>query len=612
MHQSTPQTESSHLLHHPIVDKNPLGVKWKTRVSQYFCLPSKSATLTLMWTAAIGVVYYYVLIMTVILIDTKPLSPTISISVSDFIPYAILAVIAMLYPFSGIIADVYCGRLKTLQISLFFILMFTLLMCLMEIIVYTTSLHSATYYDYLVYLHQPEGIVWCVLAGISLILFTVGLAGYQANFIQLGLDELFEAPSQYLSLFILYATWAFHLGSLPLTIIQPLLLCNHSTPFVIGALSALPFIMCACLIILLLLSRWKHQWFNANQVYIHQNPYKMVFKVLVFAKKHKHPLQRSAFTFSDNCVPSRIDFAKERYGGPFTTEQVENVKTFARIVAVLFAIGPLFTLEVPASYFFFPLFGLHILHYHKDIYRETCTGETVIVASGSLMNILCTLILFPMYIWLIFNLVCKKVKKLFSRLVLGAILGLLGVASLLTIDMVGHSLKQHSDTSDEAQSQCMFQFYRTNTTFTYSALNLHWSVLTVPSVLLGVGPLIVSTATLEFISAQSPQPMKGFLIGIFFTIRGLFHFINSVITIPFSLKHSWVSGVNLAVISCGFAYFLITFVFGVIGLVLVSIAAKKYQYRKRDEGLFQQQDVEEIYERYITHASLDNMSNIII
>ena len=610
MHQSTPQTESSHLLHQPVAGKNPLGVQWRTSACQYFCLPSKSATLTLIWTSAVGVVYYHVLIMAVILIDIKPPSPSISVSASDFIPYAILAVVSMLYPFSGIIADICCGRVKTIQISLTFILIYTSLVCLIEIIVYTTSLRSATYYNYSVLFLQPEGIVVCVLVGISLILFTVGLAGYPANFIQLGIDELFEAPSQYLSLFILYASWAFHLASLPLTTIQPLLLCPHTAAFVKGVLSVVPFIMFACLIILLLMSQWKHQWFNKNQVYIQQNPYKTVFKVLDFAKKHKHPLQRSAFTFSDNGVPSRVDFAKERYGGPFTTEQVEDVKTFVRIVAVLLAVGPLFTLEAPASYFLFPLFGLHTLQYHKDLYKGTCRGDTIIVASGSLMNILCTFVFFPMYIWISFTLVCKKVQKLFTRLIVGALIGLLGVTSLLTIDMVGHSLKQHRDASNETLSQCMFQFYRTNSTVMYPALNLHWSVLTAPSVLLGVGPLIVLTATLEFISAQSPQPMKGFLIGIFFAIRGLFQFINSVITIPFSLTHLWVGDVNFGVTSCGFAYYLLTLAFGVIGLVLVSVAAKKYKYRKRDERMFRQQDVEEIYERYLTQASLDSRSHV--
>ena len=58
------------------------------------------------------------------------------------------------------------------------------------------------------------------------------------------------------------------------------------------------------------------------------------------------------------------------------------------------------------------------------------------------------------------------------------------------------------------KTQCMFQFYRTNTTMTYPALNMHWSVLIPLSLLLGVGPLLVITASLEFISAQSPQPIS--------------------------------------------------------------------------------------------------------
>ena len=42
-----------------------------------------------------------------------------------------------------------------------------------------------------------------ILAIISLLAFIIGLAGYQANFIQLGLDQLFEAPSQYLVFFFI-------------------------------------------------------------------------------------------------------------------------------------------------------------------------------------------------------------------------------------------------------------------------------------------------------------------------------------------------------------------------------------------------------------------------
>ena len=63
-------------------------------------------------------------------------------------------------------------------------------------------------------LAHGQGILVIILDLISLFTFIVGLAGYQANFIQLGLDQLFEAPSPCLGLFIHYAIWAFSLGSL--------------------------------------------------------------------------------------------------------------------------------------------------------------------------------------------------------------------------------------------------------------------------------------------------------------------------------------------------------------------------------------------------------------
>ena len=96
-------------------------------------------------------------------------------------------------------------------------------------------------------------------------------------------------------------------------------------------------------------------------------------------RPYKHPLQRSAFTFSENYIPSRLDFAKERFGGPFTTEQVENVKTFLSILLIIFALGP--ACVCMASYLIFSLFEVHSLHqytYHK----EYCTSSYKIIFLG--------------------------------------------------------------------------------------------------------------------------------------------------------------------------------------------------------------------------------------
>ena len=61
---------------------------------------------------------------------------------------------------------------------------------------------------------------------------------------------------------------------------------------------------------------------------------KNIYRVLKFAAKHKAPLNRSALTYWEEDIPSRLDLGKSRYGGPFTTEQVEDVKIFFRILAV--------------------------------------------------------------------------------------------------------------------------------------------------------------------------------------------------------------------------------------------------------------------------------------
>ena len=123
---------------------------------------------------------------------------------------------------------------------------------------------------------------------------------------------------------------------------------------------------------------------------------------------------------------------------------------------------------------------------------------------------------------------------------------------------------------------------------------------------------MIST-TYELISAQSPQSMKGLLIGVFFAIRGLFHFLNSIVILGFSFKNPWASGdmsIHPPVTNCGFVYLLFTCIMGLVGLILFSIAVKKYKYRERDEGMFKQQQVEEIYERYITQATEDDLSDL--
>ena len=65
------------------------------------------------------------------------------------------------------------------------------------------------------------------------------------------------------------------------------------------------------------------------------NPLKLIYKVLRYAMKHKCPERRSAFTYWEEDIPPRIDLGKSKYGGPFTTEEVEDTKTFFSILLLL-------------------------------------------------------------------------------------------------------------------------------------------------------------------------------------------------------------------------------------------------------------------------------------
>ena len=550
---------------------------------------------------------YHVLLYIECCGDSRLHNPLTTASIPEYasLLYAILALVMVFYPLSGFLADVCCGWLKIVILSLCLLSICGLLACFVEIIALAINLESE--YSYSIFQNFHKEIVYRFLFTftlITIVLFVIGLAGFQANYVQLGLDQLFEAPSKYLALFIHYATWAFHIGSVPLQITVAFFYCSQyfNLSLAVAFMFASPCIATCVLITLLIVARWKRLWFYSEPG--HENPYRTVFKVINFTRKHKYPLQRSAFTYSDHNIPSRIDFAKERYGGPFSVQQVENVKTFLRILLMLLALGPAFSLEVPASYVVFPLFGLHVLHYHRHLGKDFCGSsdllwETIFVGTGSFKTMLSMLCFFPIYIWIAISLLHNKLKTLFARILTGVILCLLGIISLLVIDSIGHSLVSDGKHESYNSSQCIFQVYRTNTTISYPALNMHWSVLIPLNLLLGIGPLIVVTTSLEFISAQSPQSMKGLLIGVLFAIRGLFHYLNSIIIFPFSLNRPWVALENTAV-SCGSVYLLFTCVCGLIGLILFSVAAKKYRYRERDEGLFCQLDVEEIYERYIT------------
>ena len=84
-------------------------------------MPSKSAILILLWTAIAGMMYHTIIALFALSVFTAPL-PEIILSTFAPLPYALMAVVMMFYLLSGFAADVCCGRLRMVVISLIFLL----------------------------------------------------------------------------------------------------------------------------------------------------------------------------------------------------------------------------------------------------------------------------------------------------------------------------------------------------------------------------------------------------------------------------------------------------------------------------------------------------------
>ena len=402
--------ETDPLLNRPIISFNT-RVQLKLKLScrlKYICLPSKAAILIILWTAVIGAANTFIKDVVALLIITSPYAHIVDLAILDLIPYAVLTIVLTLYPLSGFIADVYCGRFKIAMISL------TLELLLLTVSLITFHMvASNTKFGLHVYNSQVvEDILLLILAVLTLIFFIIGLAGYQANYIQLGLDQLLEAPNEYLGLFIHYATWAFNFSSI---LDLPLMNLGDCSSLrkkeKLSLLIIFPTTLLIMLTILLyIITCWKcRTWFFVEPG--QNNPYKIVYKVLNFTRKNKYPLRRSAFTFSDNYIPTRLNFAKERYGGPFTTEQVENVKTLLRILLFLVAMGPVFVLQLPASQYILPLFSFYVgtsAWSHFTVVNSSALKLVTRVVETGGLTALFTNILFPIYIWVVFLVLRHK------------------------------------------------------------------------------------------------------------------------------------------------------------------------------------------------------------
>ena len=495
-----------------------------------------------------------------------------------------IGISVLLFPVFGFLADVKLTRYRMIQLSIL-ILIGTLILVLITLIL-SVAMSGVTNM-------AKMPISWALIGAaisISIIIIITGI--FEANAIQFGLDQLLDTSSSQLSAFIHWYFWSIHLGQevvfgITLVIGIPLFCTKLSESL---SYSAQSLIVYTSSIVLLLIwmscmavcSFFLHQ--AKNKMYIAKmglNPFKQMWKVLKFAYEHKYPLKPTAFIFCEDTTASRIDYGKIQYGGPFSTEEVEDVKTFLRLLLLLLT---LFGYHVAGD-------GFAIAHHMQWYSCPSLIVWELFTFNPTFTTGLVVLVSIPVVKCL--PKIHKYTPNMLKRIGIGLIL--LVVQELIYIFL---SLKPVIDASaaditnittlSNVATRCML--VRTNASNASSipdADNIFlW--LIVPQVLNGLAQILVHMTTLEFICAQAPRTLQGLLIGLWYAMFSIRYLLMC------SLDQLFITSSQGMLI-----YQAVRTGFVLLSLVFYLHVSRAYQYRIRDWVVHVQWVVEDVFERRI-------------
>ena len=527
------------------------------------CLRTKSAALILFWSFLAGLLHSvctnpYLMITR---FTKRNITRDIAILGGVFIFYAFLQ---LFYPLAGLLADIRYGRYKCVIGSLWCSAGGSIVLFVVALILYYSPHYlklddHAWSYAVLAVMLAVLGIPGLVGA----LFFIASIVAFSANVIQFGVDQLYDSPTKHLVLYIHWYVLLSFAGGQVATLISSFcfLEAHHHLSIVV----AVPVLAYSLLISSLCVGYCKSRWFLIDSG--SRNPYRLVYQVICFAKKHTYPVRRSAFTYCEDELPSRLDLGKEKYGGPYSTEQVENVKVFLGLLRVLLSLGPLFAIE-RSSFALLPIFTVHISgHFYRCAKHHL--SLVPFVTNGTLPSFL-TILLMILYVFFLRHLLCSCCGGMLKRIGLGMALVMVPNFCSFILDTIGHIHGSHSD----SDLGCFLV-----PSLTHHPLQINPLYLFIPLFCGAAGYVIFYIAIYEFLCAQSPHSMKGLLIGTLFAIRGVFQLLGAlVIVFPFV---GW--RVSSPFPSCGFTYYLINIVLAIIGFAAFVYVAKNYKYRQRDE-----------------------------
>ena len=503
----------------PDLRSNSCSLKYRVR-----WFSSRAVFLILIWNALVTFSSQFLYTSYLLFASNQPSNSTASFLASE-LPFFLWGIVA---PFAGWLADVYLGTYRVFKVGVLLLFFSSVMNCvLFQLVGHGIIFNGALFVSLFVIFSVLSFSSFCIC------LVTV---------VTLGLHQMPDASTSDITSFIAWFVcsleagyWVCHAVSL----VPPGCMEVFNADDVrIWTL----FPVLAVSIILVSDSFLAPKWLIIEPK--SRKSLKTIFQVLKFAAKHKSPLRRSAFTYWEEDIPSRIDLGKSKYGGPFSTEQVEDVKVILRLLAIsvpVFLIIEAFFME-----------GLFISELNMTKCENTvlqyviCNVDSVIVFGTFAYELL------------VYPFIGQLLPSILKRIGIGAFL-------VVVVNIT------------------FFVLYIVQTFETH----LSWPWLSCLQLLItGVLKFIWMTSTLELVVAQSPYNMRGLSVGFFWC---LFLITRCFIDLEGICEASY----------CGIAYGAVAVALSIVGFVLYCVLAGWYKLRVRDDIATPHKWAEETYDRYL-------------
>ena len=519
--------------------------------------------------------------------------------------YILHGLTLLFYPVLGLVADLKCNRYNFVKVSIIISFISTLLAVLFVTVHIALSVVNISLVD------PMPPYAWPILA-ILIFLIILSLGMFDAVGIQFGMDQMVEASSDQISAFTHWYYWSINIGigvqALLLLCSLPLLdSCTLRVKSILPKIEweAHAFLFSFYPMILLQAVAVSAACFSLykfrRQLTIEpagNYSYNIVYKVLKYAWQHKCPERRSAFTYWEEDIPPRIDLGKSKYGGPFTTEEVEDVKTFLLLLLMLVS-----------------LFGFHLAGNGYSLLQhlncKLCPSAIVhdgVSVSPNILQTLTVLVSVPILHFAILPRFHRYIPNMLHRLGIGVVLVFFQeLAEMVIVLASWEDYGTCPPLITSRQSLFLFapigdcygshMYFMVENNCTNQALHNYcgqgdvlflWSL--VPIAARAIGYNLVFMTALEFISAQAPLKMKGLLVTFWYALSSQRYLVQAVMLF-------FIDQEKVLLIFHGVKSALI-----LLSFMLYCCVAKRYRYRLRDEVVNERYLVEEVYDRELRLA----------